>query len=682
MKVAKVKRLLSGILRAAGPKKGPLIVLLAVLVAVANPLNLSVVTSLTGQEFFTYHVKDLADYIRGEENWTDEYYLATGTYEKEKDGQLFGVAKGKNLIIIQMESFQNMMIGADYHGQEITPVLNHLIREEGTIYFDNFYSQIGGGNTSDAELAVNNSMFGAIESFSYQLFQDNYFKGLPWLLREEGYGTAVMHGFRKSFWNRENIYPKLGIQKFYSDEDYISDNIKGIGGGRIAGIRDSEFFRQSVEHMKKEKQPFYNMLITLSTHNPFMMPEDKCEIKLKAEDKNIVGNYINSVHYADKCIGEFLEELKDAGLYDESLIVMYGDHFGLSKADPNVDEAVSRWLGYEYTYDNMANIPLIMHIPGYEENETISISGGQVDILPTLAYLMGMEKLDTLYMGQNLLTAEEGFVPLQIHMIKGSFVKDDVVFQMSRDGVFGNSKAWNRKTRKPVSIEGLEEDYKRAKKMIEVSHFYLYNDVIRKTIKDGKTLNQVIQEVEGGEAVPKRLTFFYADSLKEDSLSPMVDFLSENPKAYVLLSSDDILTALSNFERLYSGKAQEDVGITREVDRVTNEKFKDMKSRVVPLVYDTRAYSKVEYMEYGSIVLMPDFANYTDKEIVEFMKTNKPYGLLVNLDQGDEPLKFAKEYGDLASQLYGYSYKGLSAIGRLGLKIRGISGVVVNPPNK
>ena len=68
----------------------------------------------------------------------------------------FGADKGKNVIIIQMESFQNFLIGLKLDGQEITPNMNKLAGEN--FYYDNFYTMVGSGTTADAEYVVNTSL--------------------------------------------------------------------------------------------------------------------------------------------------------------------------------------------------------------------------------------------------------------------------------------------------------------------------------------------------------------------------------------------------------------------------------------------------------------------------------------------------------------------------------------------
>ena len=362
------------------------------------------------------------------------------TYRTEKDGPLFGVAEGRNLIVIQLESFQNFVINAEYNGQEITPNLNEIIKGD-TIYFDRYYQQIGSGNTSDAELATNNSIYGSLSSYSYKLFAHNYFRGLPVLLSEKGYDTAVFHAHEeRDFWNREEAYKTQGFDTFYG----------GIGGSDIGqydmtewmgwGLTDTEFFKQSMKYLKELSQPFYSFIITLSNHHPYLMLDHYRFIDLLPEDEGtIFGNYISSAAYTDYAIGQLMQLLKEGGLYENSIIALYGDHLGLPLNDEEICNSMSRFLGKDYDYDTMMNVPLIITIPGADKeiNQTISISGGHLD-LPTIAYLMGFETLDTIYLGHNLLTIDSGFVAEQTYMTKGSFFQDDIVYEMSRDGVFKN----------------------------------------------------------------------------------------------------------------------------------------------------------------------------------------------------------------------------------------------------
>ncbi|HWQ78326.1 MAG TPA: LTA synthase family protein [Anaerovoracaceae bacterium] len=463
------------------------------------------ITSLSNQEIYSYHIKDVINKITGNsvlDKDSGYMYAIEDSYEKEKEGPLFGVAKGKNLIVIQIESLQNLVINKTYNGQELTPNLNEIIKGN-TVYFDRYYQQIGSGNTSDAEFATNNSIYGSISSYTYKLFADNYFRGLPVLLKEQGYETAVFHAHEdRTFWNREEAYKSLGFDTFYG----------GIGGTDIGqfdmtewmgwGLTDSEFFKQAITYLKELTRPFYSFIITLSNHHPYLMLDKYRFIKLLPEDEGtIFGNYLNSAAYTDWALGQLMQELKDAGIYDDSIIAFYGDHQGLPKTDEEIFESVSRFLGKDYDFDTMMNIPLIITVPGAEQDihQTVSTVGGQLDFMPTVAYLMGFDSLDTVYLGHNLLTVDSGFVAEQTYMVKGSFFSDDAAYEMSRDGVFENGRAWDPKTGETLPVKDCYKGYLKSVGLINTCEYILKNDVLRKIYEENKDAVSVFYDSPAAE---------------------------------------------------------------------------------------------------------------------------------------------------------------------------------------
>lgn len=447
------------------------------LLIVINPMNSVLCTSISNQEFMLYHTKDVLEVtgIHSDVNWKKELKGSIMKYDEEKNIPYFGIAKGRNLIVIQIESFMNFLINAKYEGQELTPNLNKLIKDH-TIYFDNYYQEVSAGNTSDSEFATNNSIYGTINSYTYSIYEDNYFNGLPWLLKAEGYNTNVFHAYNKDFWNREAAYPALGFDKFYSKKYFVNKEKIGMG------LSDEEMFKQSLDIMEKQKQPFYDFFITLSNHYPYIMPYDKFDIKLKKHDDNTTfGYYLNSAHYTDYCIGKFIEDLKERGLYDNSIIAMYGDHTGLTKADLIIKRSMDRYLGKEYDYDVMLNIPLLIHIPNTKEDVTqrISVTGGNLDFMPTVAALMGIDKLNTFYLGHNLLYVKKNLVSNQYYMPKGSFIYGDIVYEMAKDGVFEHGRAYNKKTLKKVELEDCFKYYKKSIAILNASEQVLLKDKLR-----------------------------------------------------------------------------------------------------------------------------------------------------------------------------------------------------------
>ena len=447
------------------------------LLIVINPMNSVLCTSISNQEFMLYHTKDVLEVtgIHSDVNWKKELKGSIMKYDEEKNIPYFGIAKSRNLIVIQIESFMNFLINAKYEGQELTPNLNKLIKDH-TIYFDNYYQEVSAGNTSDSEFATNNSIYGTINSYTYSIYEDNYFNGLPWLLKAEGYNTNVFHAYNKDFWNREAAYPALGFDKFYSKKYFVNKEKIGMG------LSDEEMFKQSLDIMEKQKQPFYDFFITLSNHYPYIMPYDKFDIKLKKHDDNTTfGYYLNSAHYTDYCIGKFIEDLKERGLYDNSIIAMYGDHTGLTKADLIIKRSMDRYLGKEYDYDVMLNIPLLIHIPNTKEDVTqrISVTGGNLDFMPAVAALMGIDKLNTFYLGHNLLYVKKNLVSNQYYMPKGSFIYGDIVYEMAKDGVFEHGRAYNKKTLKKVELEDCFKYYKKSIAILNASEQVLLKDKLR-----------------------------------------------------------------------------------------------------------------------------------------------------------------------------------------------------------
>ena len=158
-------------------------------------------------------------------------------------------------------------------------------------------------------------------------------------------------------------------------------------------------------------------------------------MQLAEEDKGKkLGAYLQTVRYTDEAIGQFIEDLKTAGLYDNTVIAMYGDHHGLNCGMEDVQNDVSAFIGRTYDYDEMMNVPLIIHVPGSGVDETIPSLEGRL----IYAYHREHHRVDydeTFALGQDLTNATET-VAFTSYLFEGSFVKDDVMFQISREGIF------------------------------------------------------------------------------------------------------------------------------------------------------------------------------------------------------------------------------------------------------
>jgi len=382
--------------------------------------------------------------------------------------QLQGTAKGKNLIIIQLESFQNFLLGLKIDGKEVTPNLNRLM--EDSLYFPNFYQMVGQGNTSDAEFVVNTSFYIPPRGAATMTYVDKALPSLPRLLQENGYQTATFHTNDVEFWNRGELYSSLGWQHYY-DHQFFGDE-----DAFFFGASDEVLYRKTAEKMKEMSaagQPFYAQVISMSAHHPFTIPEEKYRMTLPERyEGTFVGDYIRAQNYADEAFGQFVGELKANGVWDHSLIMIYGDHMGLPiySLDHDDKELMTEIYGFEYSYANMTNIPLIIYGGGNAEPQRLEQVGGEVDIMPTAASLLGVSMDNYLHFGQDLLNQTYNILPERYYLPSGSFI--------GTSGLLIPGNSFEDNTQHPLAAGGkqpaaTEDEYNRALKLLHLSDSYV-----------------------------------------------------------------------------------------------------------------------------------------------------------------------------------------------------------------
>lgn len=435
-------------------------------------------------EFVTSHTNDIYTAIEGMKNKSklnaeEVRQVIREQVPKAKGQELHGIAKGRNLILIQVESLNGWPMNKEYNGQEITPNINKLIQND-SLYFPKVFSSSGKGNTSDAEFAALNSLYPTTVRECYRMYVNNTYNGIPWILRNAGYETMAFHGYEKEFWNRNIAYRNQGIQTYYSQSELEMTEKSGFG------LTDKEMFRQAVDILKEKEKPWFAFMITLTNHIPYELDESLISLSLRTEDAtSLAGHYLQSVRYTDEAIGMLMDYLKDAGLYDNTVIAMYGDHQGLNKETASVSSKMKEFLGRDYDYDEMMRTPLIIHIPGMKEERTIETVGGQVDILPTLANLMDLSVEQDYIFGSDLLNIdpEDGFYAPVTYMPVGSFIKGNVMYEPGRDGTFESGRAVELFTGRNLSMDGLKEDSKKAKLLIETSRKVLDANLMKDEVK-------------------------------------------------------------------------------------------------------------------------------------------------------------------------------------------------------
>ncbi|MFE4897281.1 LTA synthase family protein [Peribacillus butanolivorans] len=405
---------------------------------------------------------------RATANSTDiaEVVNYTKATSAEPNPKYFGAAEGKNVIYLHLESMQNFLIDYKLNGEEVTPFLNSLAHDKSDfMYFDNFFHQVGQGKTADAEFMLENSLFGLPQGAAFTNRSQNTYQAAPAILGQKGYTSAVFHGNYKSFWNRDNMYKSLGFNQFFDANHYNMENKEEV---LSYGLMDKPFFKESIPMLETLKQPFYTKFITVSHHFPYVMDQEKATIGKQTTGDASVDSYFQTARYADEALKEFFDYLKKSGLYDNSVIVMYGDHYGISE---NHKEAMSKVLDKEVgTFENaqLQRVPLLIHVPGVEGGEMHQY-GGQIDLLPTLLHLLGIKSNDYVQFGSDLLSKDHNEV---VPFRNGDFVTPDVT------SIKG--KYYDTKTGELVEENEDILNYKtRAEKMLNLSDQVVNGDLLR-----------------------------------------------------------------------------------------------------------------------------------------------------------------------------------------------------------
>ena len=385
----------------------------------------------------------------------------------EPNPEYYGAAKKKNIIKIHLESFQTFLINKKVNGKEVTPFLNKLSSgNQDFTYFPNFFHQTGQGKTSDSEFTMDNSLYGLPQGSAYSLKGDNTYQSLPAILdQKQGYTSNVMHGDYKTFWNRDQVYKHFGIDNFYDATyyDMSDDNIVNLG------LKDKPFFKASADYQSKMKKPFYSHLITLTNHYPFTLDEEDASIDKPNTGDSTVDGYIQTAHYLDQALEEYITDLKKKGLYDNSVIMIYGDHYGISE---NHNNAMEKLLGEKITpakFTDLNRTGFWLKVPGKSGGVNKEYAG-QMDVMPTLLHLVGIDSKNYLMFGSDMLSKQHNNV---VPFRNGDFITEDYKYV---NGKIYSNKDNELLTEKPKDFD---KNKKQVEKDLEMSDSVLNGDLFR-----------------------------------------------------------------------------------------------------------------------------------------------------------------------------------------------------------
>ena len=315
---------------------------------------------------YYYHYEDAKEYIThllGKETVDEE--KVKQVYQKVIEGKdtktrYTGIAKDANVIILQLESLNEFVIDKKVNGKEITPHLNAFFHKN--IYCSEMYNQ-GLGTTADSEFEMENSLYPLENGYVFQKYATDDWQDLYSALQAKGYYTSFMHPNVSTFWNREEVY-----KKGYQIDEY--DDINAFPDIEMAGefYSDEGFFLEAINKIKQYDRKFCTTLVSITTHIPFYLTgvsdiEHKTTLTqedVKEYKDETFRNYLISCNFVDYAFGEFVEKLKEAGLYENTILVVYGDHgAGLT----SVEDIKQLYKTNHMLYTSFQNLTKDVHIP-------------------------------------------------------------------------------------------------------------------------------------------------------------------------------------------------------------------------------------------------------------------------------------------------------------------------------
>ncbi|MBQ3468834.1 MAG: LTA synthase family protein [Bacilli bacterium] len=488
-------------------------IITAIFCLTLSPLEIGRFTKQWNREYivmrfgiYVYQVNDLIASVQPKINSMfgyDKAKVEFNEYFKDKkkspENEYTDIFKDKNIIVIHGESMQTNTIGLKFNDKELTPTLNKLSQEG--MYFSNFYSQVSVGTSSDTELTYNTSLMPTQSGTAFVSYFDREYISTPKFLKKQGYYVYSMHANNADFWNRRTMHKSLGYDKFYSKETYDVKKEDLVG----LGLSDKSFFAQSVQKMVKinEKHPkWYGLSIMLSNHTPFSavdkygdFPVDIKEEKTN-EDGTVetishpymegtkLGNYFKSVHYADEALGQFINDLDKAGLLENTILILYGDHDGrlpkkdysrLYNYDTNTDKVKEKddptYVDFDYyKYELGRKVPFIIwskDMAGTDLNMEVTDVMGMYDVMPTLGNMLGFYNKYAL--GHDIFDIGKNNI---VVFPNGNFVTNKIYYNSQKQEYLSLDNS-------AVSEEYIKEKSDYTEKLLNVSNNIIVFDLLK-----------------------------------------------------------------------------------------------------------------------------------------------------------------------------------------------------------
>lgn len=592
------------------------------------------------------------------------------------NNEMTGKGKDHNILVIQVAGLQNILLNRPYHQQEITPFLNQWSKKSGTQYFSQYFQVVGLGDFSDSEFVSLHSLYPGKDQMSYEKYQLTDLYGLPKIAGDKKYSTWAFHPYDRNFFKGTNTYEHLGFQhQFFLDRLDPKEKINGR-------ISDSSYWSQILPFLEKANKEgkFFAFVETSTSKPPFQLPKHLATLQLQEKDQgSLWGNYLQSIHYMDRCLGDFIKVLESKGILNNTMVIIYGDRFALPTIDPETQEKLKGFLGREYRYEDMLNMPLLIHLPKEGENKNNSQVGSFPDLMPTVLNIMGWNDVVSPMFGRDLFNGEKGKVYFVKDLPEGSYLTEDVLYQVGEKGT--KDQVFHRKERRlsPPSEESKEKE--KALQTIAQSRALLDNnkvqawrqeeyrrrlgnlDQLRKIMHAGGSLGDMtytnmkealdkhyqrgrryfevdFEKTADGEFVALHswdgfITKFFGKAYKNVAYDHKDFQAFTSVHGYTPLDLKGVIQWMKNHKDAYliTDCKKDNILFLKKL----KEKAPEIVPRVLPQMYFTKEYEEIKGLGYEGIIWTLYRGNFTEQEVLDFAKAHPLYGITMEekyYDQG------------------------------------------------
>ncbi len=330
-----------------------------------------------------------------------------------------GMFENKNLIVIMMESVNDIIIN-----EELYPNFYKLYSEG--ISFTNNYSPRNSCATGNNEFSGMTGLYSIQNNCTANKYRKNtYFTSIFNLFNKKGYKTSSMHNYTEAYYYRSVIHRNLGSGAYYGVQDLGIEYYNEYKNW----ASDEDFMEKAMDiTLEDTEQPFMVWLTTVSSHQPYGVSSiegDKyLDITENTDYSMSLRRYMSKLKTLDNSLGILLEKLEEADELEDTVIVLYGDHYPYGLKDKDISSV----LDYDLEDYEVERVPMVIYNSEIEPQKVDKYSS-YINLTPTIANLFNLEYDPRHYMGMDVFSDE--YLDLVV-FADGSWKNSEVYYDASK----------------------------------------------------------------------------------------------------------------------------------------------------------------------------------------------------------------------------------------------------------